>query len=197
MMQNNTYKKKLIAITGGIGSGKSSALKILIDAGYKTLSADEIVCELYERKEIRALLKPLFPTAVNGDDYIIDRKEIAEQTFSNKEKHLALTELITPMVMTEVLKRTNEHELCFVEVPLLFECGFEEMFDDVIVIMRTLNKRIESVMNRSNLTKEQVLARINNQFDYENQDLSKFIVVNNDGSIEQLKMALFNVVKSL
>ena len=196
-MQNSLTEKKLIAVTGGIGSGKSSALKILADAGYKTLSADEIVCELYERKEIRALLKPLFPTAVNGDDYIIDRKNIAEQTFSNKEKHLALTELITPMVMAEILKRTDQNELCFVEVPLLFECGFEEMFDDVIVIMRTLNKRIESVMNRSNLTKEQVMARISNQFNYDVADLSNYIIVKNDFGIDELKQTLLKIVSSL
>jgi dephospho-CoA kinase len=194
---NNMQDKKLIAITGGIGSGKSTALQILSDLGYKTLTSDKIVSELYEKQQVRRLLKPLFPDAVTGKDFVLDRKKIADEVFANKQKHQVLTELITPMVMAEIIKRTTDDELCFVEVPLLFECGFEELFDGVIVVSRSLESRIESVIARSNLTREQVLARINNQFDYENADLSSYTVIINDFDQSALKTRLLEFINTL
>lgn len=188
--------KKLIALTGGIGSGKSTALKILKEAGFYTLSSDKIVSELYEKVEIRKLLKNLFPQAVSGDDYVIDRKKIAEQTFNNKEKHLALTDLITPIVMAEIIKRTSDDQLYFVEVPLLFECEFADLFDAVMVVTREKEQRIDSVVKRSNMTREQVEARMLNQFDYDNNDLSSFIIIENNGSETQLKEKVLSIAKS-
>ena len=187
---------KLIALTGGIGSGKSCALEIIQALGYKTLSSDAIVKELYENIEVRKLLKPLFPTAVSGEDFILDKKAISDIAFNDKSLHLALTELITPMVIAEIFKRTaNESGLVFVEVPLLFECEFTDMFDGVLVIVRDIDERIKSVITRSNLTVEQVKARINNQFDYENSDLSSFTVIKNDGTKEMLKEKILLAIK--
>lgn len=194
---NKMENKKLIALTGGIGCGKSTALQIISELGYKTLSSDQIVGELYEKKEIRALLKPLFPTAVFGEEYVLDKKEIARIAFTDKDKHSELTNLITPMVMAEIVKRTAFDQVCFVEVPLLFECDYAEFFDGVIVLTRPIDQRIQSVITRSNMTKEQVLERINNQFDYENADLSAYTVILNDGNVEKLKENIKTVINSL
>ena len=190
-------ENKLIALTGGIGSGKSTALKILSDAGYQTLSSDVIVGELYEDKQIRRQLKDIFPTAVHGDEYLLDKKEIARIAFNDKSKHAALTELITPMVMAEIVRRTADGKLTFVEVPLLFECDYAEFFDSVIVIMRDKSARIKSVMSRSNLTKEQVVERIKIQFDYDRADLSAYTVITNDGSEQSLKEKLLSAINGL
>lgn len=190
-------EKKLIAITGGIGSGKSTALNIIKKLGYKTLSSDAIVGELYQKIEIRQLLKPLFPNAVNGEDFVLDKSEIARQVFTDKNKHLALTELITPMVMAEILTRTTQDQICFVEVPLLFECDFADLFDSVLVITRPLDARVESVMARSNLTKQQVLDRISNQFDYDSSDLTPYAVVLNDGNVDKLEKEILNFINTL
>ena len=189
-------EKKLIALTGGIGSGKSTALNILKQAGFNTLSSDQIVSELYENIEIRKLLKELFPQAISGEQFDLDRKKIAEQTFSDKEKHLALTDLITPMVMAEIIKRTSDDKLYFVEVPLLFECEFADLFDAVMVVTREKEQRIDSVVKRSNMTREQVEARMLNQFDYDNNDLSSFIIIENNGSETQLKEKVLSIAKS-
>ena len=191
-------KGKIIALTGGIGSGKSTALKILSGAGFRVLSSDEIVSELYEKRRVKKFLKHLFPTAVKGlINLKIDRKEIARITFSDKVKHKELTDTVTKMVLKEILARGKKFGgVVFAEVPLLFECGFTPYFDGVMVITRDKTARIESVKSRSNLTEEQILSRMQAQVDYEKFDLTPFRVIVNDGDENALKEKVLAVAKS-
>ena len=191
--------KKTIAITGGIGSGKSTLTEYLKSLGYPTFSSDTIVSELYETRKVKRLVKKLFPTAVKGlFNLTLDRKVIAEQVFNDKNKLLALTDLITPLVLEEIKARTAKTEgVCFVEVPLLFECSYQTFFDGVWVVTRPLEDRITGVMARSNLTREQVVARINNQVDYDALDLSPYVVISNDGNAESLYKKVKNLIDNI
>ena len=180
-MQNKMPKKR-IAITGGIGSGKSLVLETLEKHGYPTLSSDKIVKELYKKPYVKKLLKDIFPTAVKGEKRLtIDYKTLSELAFKNKTSNKKLTKAITPLVLEEILKKTKSvKKTTFVEVPLLFECGFENNFDKTIVVLRDKNNRIKSVINRSNLNEEQVKERMNFQVDYDKKDFSNYIVIKND-----------------
>ena len=82
-------------------------------------------------------------------------------------------------------------------MPLLFECNYQNHFDGVIVVMRDKKARIESVKLRSNLTEEQILARINNQVDYDKKDLSSYIIIKNDSDINALKEKVLKIAKEL
>lgn len=189
--------KKLFAITGGIGSGKSSILSILKDAGYDTLSSDQIVSELYKTHKVKALLKELFPTAVSGKKRLtLNRAEISKQVFVDKVKHELLTKTITPLVLQEILKRAKKTtKPLFVEVPLLFECNYQDYFDGVIVVMRDKKERIESVKTRSNLSEKEILARISNQVDYDALDKTPYTIINNSGDILALKEKILKIAK--
>ena len=191
--------KKLFAITGGIGSGKSSVLSILKDAGYDTLSSDQIVSELYKTHKVKHLLKSLFPSAVSGEKRLtLNRSEISKQVFVDKNKHELLTKTITPLVLDEILKKAKRaKKSLFVEVPLLFECEYQGYFDNVLVVMRDKNTRIESVKTRSNLTEQEILARMKNQVDYDEKDLSSYIVIKNDCDIISLKEKVLKLAKDL
>jgi dephospho-CoA kinase len=190
-------KKNLkIAITGGIGSGKSIATTTAKDAGYFTLSADQITTELYQTERAKSILKTLFPDFVSSAG--IDRAGIAKEVFSDKVKHAKLTDAITPLVMQEIQRRTSENQgVSIVEVPLLFECSYQNYFDKVIVIEREKEERIKSVMTRSNLKREQVIERMNNQIDYEAFDLTPYTVIENDCDILTFKQKILTAIKNL
>ncbi len=192
-------KNKIIALTGGIGSGKSTALEILENAGYKTLSSDKIVSELYKKRAVKKMLKSLFPTAVSGFINLkIDRKKISQIVFNDSVMHKKLTDVITPLVLKEILLRAKKMDApVFAEVPLLFECGYENNFDEVLVITRPLSDRIKSVKKRSSLTEEEIRARIKKQTDYENKDLKDYHLVVNDGDLNSLKEKVLSTVSNL
>lgn len=191
--------KKLFAITGGIGSGKSSVLSILKDAGYDTLSSDQIVSKLYKTHRVKLLLKEMFPSAVSGEKRLaLNRAEISKQVFVDKNKHELLTKTITPLVLDEILKKAKRtNKPLFVEVPLLFECDYQGYFDNVLVVMRDKNARIESVKTRSNLTEQEILSRMKNQVDYDKKDFSSYIVIHNDCDIIALKNKVLKIAKEL
>lgn len=192
-------KCRAYALTGGIGSGKSLALKFLSDAGYNTLSSDKIVHELYEKNSVKRVLKKICPTAVSGlINLKLDKAVLGERAFKDRDFHARLTSAVTPLVLKEIKRRLkNKTALSFVEVPLLFECGYEHEFDGTVVIFRDKTARISAVKQRSNLTDEQVLERMNKQIDYDSLDLSGYHVIKNDGDIESLKNAVLSLAKSL
>lgn len=192
-------KAKIIALTGGIGSGKSTALEILSNAGYSVLSSDKIVHELYEKRSVKKILKSIFPDAVSGLIKLkLNKKRVAELAFSNKALHKKLTDAITPLVLKEILYRTKDATgKIFVEVPLLFECGYQNYFDGVLVITRDKVKRIESVKARSKLTEQEIIARMNEQVDYDAFDLAPYAVINNDGNFSTLREKVLTFAESL
>ena len=197
LMQNSMANNKIIALTGGIGSGKSMVLNIINSLGEKTLSCDVITAQLYDRQDVSTALKIAFPDCLNSDQ-LPDRKKIAQVVFSDKQKLKWLTDYLTPLVLDECLNRANQlGGKVFVEVPLLFECNAQNKFDGVLVITRDLDSRVKSIMERSNLTKEQVFERINSQFDYENADLSNYLLISNNGTIDELKNKITQVLNKL
>ena len=183
--------KKIIAITGGIGSGKSSAAKFLSEMGYPVFSCDEIYQEVILSLDYIEKVTNLFPECiVNGR---IDKKILAQIVFSDKSKLTRLNGIAHPLIMEKLFEKMYNcnQELVFAEVPLLFEGNYEDKFDSVIVIMRNKEKRIQSIISRDGITREQALDRINAQFDYDNSN-ERFkncnaILIENNGTIEELK----------
>ena len=195
MTQNNS--KKIIAITGGMGSGKTVALKTIEALGYPVFSCDETTAELYKKRWVLKKIKSIFPSAVTGKLILkANKKEIAAAAFSDEEKYQSLITYFTPLIFNETMKKARkEKNTVFVEVPLLFELGYQKYFDEVFVIKRALKERIESIKKRSNLTEKEIRERIEKQFDYDGADLSGYRIINNDGTINQLKEQLKKAIE--
>ena len=158
--------KVKIAITGGIGSGKSKVLSIIENEGYAVFSCDQISREVMTEKRVLKQIKKNFPSVFTGVfRNKLDRKELAKKVFNNQEKVDLLNAIMHPVIMERLLQKVEEgkNDINFIEIPLLFEGDFQNMFDEVIVVMRPLGDRIESVRIRSNLTISEIEDRIKNQ----------------------------------
>lgn len=191
MTQNNLK----IAITGGIGSGKSTVVSVISEQGYPVISCDSVYGQLLENV---AIIKPL---AEEFGDIIscgkLDRKKLADVVFSDEKKLQRLNEITHPLIMEEVFKLMSGERVAFCEVPLLFESGYEKYFDKIIVVLRDRSERIKSVISRDNISGSAVLSRICSQFDYENADLSKYYVIRNTSDKDDLRKKTIQTLNEL
>lgn len=136
---------KRIGITGGIATGKTTFLGLLKEMGFLTFSCDEVVEQLYKEPEVTKKVKELF-----GFSSDLDKIKILEAIVSDPGLKKRLEEVFHPRVKDRMLNFFREAEkkgekVVFVEVPLLFECGWEKYFDEVWVITcskTTQEKRI-------------------------------------------------------
>jgi dephospho-CoA kinase len=130
-----------VAITGGIGAGKSSTLAAFRRHGAATVSSDEIVHELLRRDDVKAQIVERFGNGVVGPDGGLDRGAIGTVVFNDREQLTWLEELLHPLVSAEYLHWRDQlaglphpPRVCVTEVPLLYEAGSDGLFDRVVVI---------------------------------------------------------------
>lgn len=130
-----------VAITGGIGSGKSEALKAFARHGAATVSSDEIVHHLLLHPEVKEKIVARVGNGVIDPNGEIDRGALATTVFNDREALAFLEELLHPLVSAEYLKWRDDlaqlpdpPRVCVTEVPLLYEVGGETRFDKVVVI---------------------------------------------------------------
>ena len=187
-------KKLYVAITGGIGSGKSTVCDILRSLGYEVYSADQISHELYKDENIQEKIKNNFTQCIVEGE--IDRKILSEIVFSDQSKKRKLEKIFHPKVIQRLKKRMSEShgKIIFAEIPLLFEGGFENEFDRVIVVIRPLKDRIKSVMERDGLSEQEVMARIKNQYNYEENSFSAHSIVYNQGDKEFIQQQVLKIL---
>lgn len=191
-------QNRLIAITGGIGSGKSTVSEIFKLNGINTFSCDEIIHSLYKKRKILNKIKKSFPSCVSGKLKLkVDKKELSKICFNNDKNYKTLCDILSLKAFNIAVKNARKYCVSAIEVPLLFEYGLQNYFDNVLVVKRNLNDRIESVKARSNLNKDQIIERINRQIDYDTYDFSKYTVIDNNKTVEELKKQIDNFIKSL
>ena len=130
-----------VAITGGIGAGKSEALAAFRRHGAATVSSDEIVHELLRREEVRRAIVERFGNGVVGPDGELDRGAIGTVVFNDRDALAWLESILHPLVSAEYLRWRDQLALlpgpprvCVTEVPLLYEAGSDSQFDKVVVI---------------------------------------------------------------
>ena len=185
-----------IAITGGIGSGKSAVCRILKERGYPVFSCDEINRTLLSEKSYLDGLCALFPACVK--DGKLNKAALSALVFSDKEALRTLNAYAHPRI-AERLRRDMEgaEKTCFAEVPLLFESGMTKQFDGAIVILRNKEERIRAVVARDGLTAEQAKARMKQQFDYDGPLPDGCLAIENDGDEAALCEKVNDVLEAL
>ncbi|MDE6667307.1 MAG: dephospho-CoA kinase [Clostridia bacterium] len=192
-MTQSNYR---FALTGGIGSGKSTVAEIIRRQNYVVFSCDAIYEELLHNKEFLNNLSCEFGDVLSHDG-TLDRGKLAEKVFSDNAARERLNAITHPAIMDEVFNRSKGLKISFIEVPLLFENGFERYFDGVIVVLRNLNERIAAVSKRDKIDSESVNLRIKSQFNYENNDFTKYYVIHNDGNLSNLEQKTVVILEKI
>lgn len=192
---------KKIAITGGIGSGKSTVSEIIRKMGYVVVSADKVYSELLLNEDfVKEICELMNISPIEKDGRItIDRKALSALVFSDKTQLSRLNDFTHPRIMDEIFRRSEGVEpLFFAEVPLLFERGYETEFDNVFVVRRQLDLRLSGTAKRDGKTEAEIRKVIDNQFDYEgNKSGYKPIIIENNGTIQELETEVSEAVKRL
>ena len=187
-----------VAITGGIGAGKSEALRAFGRLGAATVSSDEIVHHLLRANEEvkRAIVERLGEGVLNGAGEI-DRSKVAERVFADRKQLQWLEALLHPLVSREYLTWREqlgrlEHppEVSVTEIPLLYEAGSEDNFDAVVVITAP-----EEVRRRR--TKVPLEQRSGRLIDDEEKVRRADYAYVNDGSRKELEAFVASVLDDL
>ena len=192
----------IIGLTGGIGSGKSAAAKILKELGLKVIDLDQITHELMRPGELGYIeIKKEF-----GEKYIdtkgaIDRKLLREEIFSSFDLKKRIESILHPIIFEECSKQLNKlkHEKYIVLViPLLFETkNYISLIDESLLIDCDLETQIERVIKRDNVSKALANRIIKNQMNRQEKQLLADKVILNDGNINHLKTQLDIYYKKL
>ena len=158
---------KIIGLTGGIGSGKSTVLELFKILGVKTYSADESAKKLVNTDPyLINLIKSSFGENIY-DKGQLNSKKLSDIVFENKEKLKLLNSIIHPAVAKDfkLFLNSNNEDYIVKEAAIIFETKSENNYDKIIFIQSPLEIRIERVINRDNISREEVMKRINNQLD--------------------------------
>mgnify|MGYP003305197905 CR=1 FL=1 len=189
----------LVAITGGIGSGKTTVSKLIEERGFKVFSCDEIYKEISKTEEYLNELKKVFPFCIDGNG-ALNRRALAEIVFSDAKKLKQLNALAHPIVLSELERKIEQEKgLVFCEVPLLFEGNLQDKFDYVLIVLRPLDLRVKSIIKRDATTVENALKRIENQFNYDDikNPPANYLIIENREGIGELQNQIDNLIQRL
>ena len=192
----------IIGLTGGIGSGKSAAAKILKELGLKVIDLDQITHELMMPSELGYIeIKKEFGEKYIGTKGAIDRKLLREEIFSSLDLKKRIESILHPIIFEECNKQLNilKHEKYIVLViPLLFETkNYISLIDESLLIDCDLETQIERVIKRDSISKTLANRIIKNQMNREKKQLLADKVILNDGNINHLKTQLDSYYKKL
>jgi dephospho-CoA kinase len=189
-----------VGLTGGLGAGKSEALRSLDELGAAVLSTDDVVHDLLASEELReAVVERLGPQV--APDGALDRSLIAERVFGDDESRGWLEGLLWPLVGQRVLAwRSGLEEAdpppraAVVEVPLLFESGLADVFDRTIAVVADEEMRAERAGARGHAA---LAERTGRQLSQEEKAHRADFTVRNDGSLEELRAVLAAVLAKI
>lgn len=183
-----------IGLTGGIGSGKSTASAFLANLGSYIFDADnEAKKILNTNKAVQKNIIDEFGSDVLNHDRLIDKKKLAAVAFQDEDHQIILNSIIHPFVFKELDKqftkiaKQNKYDSFIVDGALILESGLHQHLDSIVLIVSLLKYRIERALKRGNLSREDILRRIDLQWtDAQKADIADYTIYNN-GTQEELE----------
>lgn len=187
-------------LTGNYGMGKSYVLFAFKKLGAFTLDSDAIVADLLVEKKVVRTVKKMLGGDVTAPGGGIDKKAVAEKIFNDPELRKSLQAFIHPLVLKTVKDRIrsagDRKKIAVVEVPLLYEGGYQGMFEKVITVY-TNQKTALSRLQAKGVRREEALARLRAQLPISEKRKKADFEINNNGTPEQTKRQVEDVYFSL
>ena len=193
-----------VGLTGGLGSGKSTASKFFKSLGAFILDADNTAKKLIESDEkVKEELIKEFGTDIMDASSNVDKKKLARVAFQDEDHQQRLNYVVHPHIHRAIDKcfdktlDEGKHELFIVDAALIYESGYDAHLNYIIVVTAQLKHRMERALNRNTLTRDEILKRIEFQWpEKEKTSLADF-VVHNDGTEDDLKNQIVELYKKL
>ena len=182
-----------IGLTGGIGSGKSSVSKLFEDWGAYIFDADLVAKEiLLKNYTAQNEIIAEFGSDILNKDGKIEKSKLSRIAFQDENHQLRLNAIIHPYVFSEIdltfdkILLKNEYKIFCIDAALIYESGADTHMDYVVVITSHLRLRIERVMERGDLTRDEFLKRLDLQWPEEDKVHMADFVIHNNGTLNDL-----------
>ncbi|MDR1168471.1 MAG: dephospho-CoA kinase [Heliobacteriaceae bacterium] len=186
-----------IAVTGNIASGKSAVGEILAAKGYRVLDTDLLSHEILERSAEAARAFKQYDVFENGK---ISRDKLGKLVFADPELKKKLEDIIHPQVKAGIESFFNKNageKNAFVEIPLLFEAGMENLFDKIILVYADDKIRLERLLQRNNYTAEHAGSRMNSQLSQDEKVKMSGFVIKNNGDLADLENQVSKLLEQI
>jgi|TARA_B110000914_G_C15322332_1_gene380795 dephospho-CoA kinase len=193
-----------VGLTGGIGSGKSTARRYFESLGAFVLDADEEVKSLITSNEtVQYELISEFGTDIIDVTGQVNKKKLARIAFQDEDHQQRLNSVVHPYIFNLIDKEFNrvfndkKHGVFIVDAALIYETGFDAHLDYVIVVTAHLKNRMERALGRETLSREEILKRVGFQWPEEEKVNMADFVVHNDGTEAELQKKIESLIKKL
>ncbi|GAA9299488.1 dephospho-CoA kinase [Helicobacter pylori] len=192
--------KNAIALTGGIGTGKSTTIKILESQGYQILDADKIAHQLLQ--EHRFEIVRHFGSDILEKD-ILNRKKLGAIVFQNANELKWLEDFLHPLIRECMLQKAYEleknHQAYFLDIPLFFEVGGKKCYpvSKVVLVYAPRVLQIERLLERDKLKEAEILQRLACQMDIEQKRALSDYIIDNSSSLKDLSKQVERFLKTL
>ncbi len=193
--------KLKIAITGGIGAGKSEVSRVISGAGYLVIDADKVAKEILSSDhEVKRIIIKEFGAASYSNGFP-DKTYLAKNVFSDPQKVEKINAIIHPRTILKIMSKVDENlktkAMVFVESALIFEANRDELFDYIIHVSSIAENRLDRAAKSKGISKSEVEKRMLHQLDEETKKRKSDFIIENNSTLEDLENKTMFVLKIL
>jgi dephospho-CoA kinase len=193
-----------VGLTGGIATGKSTVVRMLVGKGARVIDHDGLVHSLQEPgRPVWLRIVEAFGRDILDAEERIDRKKLGALVFVDEQRRKLLEGIVHPAVLEEGRRQREEivredgRAIILSDIPLLLEVGMQNEFDLVLLVYAPPELQIQRVMKRNNLTREEAVARLRSQMPIDEKLKIAHLVIRNDGTMRELEKSVEEVWQEL
>lgn len=186
---------RVLGLTGGIATGKSTVVNIFHQFGFPIVDADKIARQVVEPGTPGLMdIVTFFGPDILTDEGTLNRKKLGTIIFEDEQKRTILNQLLSKYIQTAILKEIEKKQgtssLVVVDIPLLFEGGYEVYMDQVAVVYIPESLQVQRLMERDHLTEQAALQRIHSQWPIETKKKLADVIFDNQKNRAQTKIII-------